>query len=275
MSVDAAVGQVRMRVARSDRLFLNSQSLVFTAGVAQPEAVKPGPVQALLDAGELRVLGVNESGVISMELSEEAFRLGVVGLRRQKLPSRRVEAAHALSVAPSGPRSEDSRVGEEQLLGIIGLPFTTSLVSKLATSTGEALRRYRENPAFVGTMARTPGHLLPLKAKDLSETVIDTMSWFEPSDISVLINIPNGTFSFGVQAHELWLGAPDRRIVEFLDETMQQVGRRASGSLSKQVAALIEEPVLRDAPSHVDSWDTSVQEKLASPGVSPDEEEGE
>src|SRR5690606_37321859 len=194
MSPTPAVRSARTLIARSDRLFFDSRNLRYVTGLAKPEELAAATVKQLLEEGDLKVISANPNGIISMELTEAAFKRGVANRYRSKGTARRVDMAQLLGANTSGTRSPDDILDGARLRTVLAVPFTGALLTRLLTATEKALEAYRADPRLVGGVASTPGHLIPVKATQLRDNVLDILSFFEEADVNVMINAANAQY---------------------------------------------------------------------------------
>ncbi len=272
MSPNPAARAARALIARSNRLLFDTNDLRYIAGLAKPEVVEPAAVKDLLDAGELEVISVSKRGVVNLELTEEAFRRGVNGLRRSKGPNRRIEAAQFYSASASGIGGDGQLLDGGLVATIMAIPMTNTLFSRLLTATQTALQAYNEDPRRVGLTVRTPGHLTPLKMSSLRDNPLDIMGAFEDADLNVMINAANGLYSFGTMAHGYWLSTESRTIHEFVIDMLDRFGKRASSSVMKSAEQILKSPLIRERSIHPDEENEDIMEAIRLAEEYDDEE---
>lgn len=252
MSPNPAARAARALVSRSNRLLFDTNDLRYIAGLAKPEEIEPAAVKDLLDAGELEVISVSKRGVVNMELTDEAFRRGVNSRRRTKGPNRCVDAAQFYSASASGIGSEGQLLDGGLVATIMAIPMTSTLFGRLLTATQTALLAYDDDPRHTGLTVRTPGHLTPLKMSTLRDHPLDIMGAFEEADLNVMVNVANGLYSFGTMAHGYWLSTENQPIRRFITDTLKQLGKRASSSVTKTAEQLLKSPLIRERTIHPD-----------------------
>lgn len=264
MSLSPAAEAARTLIARSDRLFLDTVSLRYVAGLARPEEVSAAAVKELIDAGELQVVAGQSNGVVVMELTDDAFRRGLAGRRRSKSQAHRVDALSIKAGIVSGPRTDAYLLDGSHSRTLIVIPFTSSLFGRLLTATGEALEAFREDPRRVGETTRTPGHLVPAKDPVRGEKLFELVSFFEGADLNVLINAANGQYVFGTVVHDLWIGTHSLPISEFVEDVMSQLGKRASATVRKLAEMLLRDPLVSHRTIHQDEESHKVMDAVSS-----------
>lgn len=262
MSPNPAARAARTLIARSNRLLFDTNDLRYIAGLAKPEEIGPSAAKDLLDTGELEVISVSKRGVVNMELTEEAFRRGVNGLRRSKGPNRRIETAQYYSASASGIGGDGQLLDGGPVATIMAIPMTNTLLGRLLTATQTALQAYAADPRRVGLTVRTPGHLTPLKMSSLRDNPLDIMGVFEEADLNVMINAANGQYSFGTMAHGYWLSTNSRSIHEFVTDSLDRFGKRASSSVMKSAEQILKSPLIRERTIHPDEESAEIMEAI-------------
>lgn len=262
MSPTPAARAARALISRSDRLLFDTTELRYIAGLTKPEEIRASAIKDLLDAGELEVISVNKRGVVNMELTEEAFRRGFNSLRRSKGPNRRIEAAQFYATSASGIGGDGKFLDGNLIATIMAIPMTNTLFSRLLAATQTALLAYKDDPRRMGLTVRTPGHLTPLKMSSLRDNPLDVMGAFEDADLNVMINAANGLYSFGTSAYNYWLSSRSQPINDFISDTLERFGKRASGSVTKAAEQILKDPLIRDRTIHRDEENAEVMEAI-------------
>lgn len=260
MSLSGTARAVRAVISRSDRLYFDTRTLEYTAGIAEVEKVDPDGALELLDAGELKVVSINSEGVIVMELTPEAFVLGVRA-RRTKSP-RRPDWVHTGMGIPSGAGNHGSALSRAPLNTVVALPITSALFNRVLKAMSDALEAYEEDPRRVGVTITQPGHLVPMRALELREHPLDTLHLFEQADLRVMINAANGQVVVGTYVHGLWLGTEATPISKFLSDILKGLGNRAGKSVTKQVEKLRRAPLVKDRVVHQDEESEEVMNAI-------------
>jgi hypothetical protein len=257
MTLTPAATRARAAITRSDRLYFDTRTLRYSAGIAHEEELEPAAVKELLDADELRVIYADASGVITMNLTPESFRLGLAGRSRAKAPQK-IVWAHYASISASGMRVTDNVLASGQLEAFVAIPFNGSLLSKLLHATSDAIDSFGRDPRQTGATLRFPGHILPGKAVTVRDNPLDLLPFFEAVDLRVLINAANGQYAFATRARGIWLVSDSEPISGLLAMTAPHLGDRVSRNVIKLAERLERHALVDERVSHADEESPAV-----------------
>lgn len=258
MSVSGRAREARDRIMRSNRLFVDTRTLQYSAGIAQSTELQPGPVLELLEANELQIVKASPDGTVVMELTPAVFQQ-VAEQRISRSKRRRNEWVHLAGALPSGPNTGTDAVKAAINSGI-ALPVTGALLSRLCEASITAAKIFEQNPSRVGFTMLSKGFLVPMGVLDLKLREFNSgiLMNFESVDLHLRVNISNGRYSFGTFCRGTWLGTESMNLSDLLTSSMDRIGKLVGKNVVRLVDELQRHPLILNRIPHKDEEDDAV-----------------
>lgn len=247
MSPTPNMKAARAQIACSDLLLFDSETLTFVTGTVEQVTVDPSVAKDLMAAGELVVKGASRRGVISLEMTLDAFRRGLATRRGKK--GHKLDWPLVLGAMPSGASSAPTGRTEALVPRLVVVPFNASLFGRLVVATQDALEVHSQDMRIAGTTLRFPGYLVPPKSVELRGDVTDLVPLFESVELTIMIDAAQSQYVFGVHAHGKWLGTEASPITDVLEKAKKGLGNRLNRSVIKSADQLVADLLLVDKTS--------------------------
>lgn len=264
MSLSSAAVAARAMIARSDRLFFDTQALRFVTGLTRREEVPAPVVKELLDAGELRTVTAQDNGVIVMALSDLAFRRVLMTRKRKVSQKKRPNSVTFRTANLTGPREPGMLLDDRSLSVWIGIPLNDSLLGKLLALTIEAFEAFKADPLRRGLTGSMAGYIVPLKTYIPKDYGAEVLSCFESVDLSVMVNAANAQYTFGVAAQKAWLGTENILIGDLVEDSLFRLGKQASSLTRRRADQVLNDPLVTGRVEHRDEADPIVLDEYVS-----------
>jgi|SRR5690625_2993762 len=261
MSIAGSTLAARQLIARSNRLYLDTNTLQYFTGFLRTEPVPAAAVRELLQRDELEALGVDAAGIVSMKLTADTYR-EIITQRKV----REAQRTHWQWLAPmflSGVQDTECSLHLIEAQPLFGLKATNSLLRRLITLTTAALDAFRANPDLPGQSISLPGYLFASEGEEYLESG-EHVQPAESVEVKLFINAANGQYTFGMPWHGMWVGT----LTVAMEVLLYQMTQHPPGTLSKSTMKagyrLSRDPLVKQRIRHPDEEDPAVIEAMNS-----------
>lgn len=270
MSTAGSTQGVRQLIARSNRLYLDTNTLQYFTGFLKTEPVAAAAVKKLLQQNELETLGADSAGIVSMRLTADSYHETVT--QRTVRDAQRTHWQLVTPMFTSGVPSADSDPHLIQAQPLLGVKATNSVLRRLITATAGALDAFRANPDLPGQSVPLPACLFAIEAKEY----LHSGEHVQPSDnvqVTLFINAANGQYTVGMPWNGLWVGTVTIAMKKLLAQMTQHPIGTLSKSTLKAGYRLSRDPLVTERIRHPDEEDAAVFKSIGSRGPAESDEQ--